>query len=254
MNEPRFITLQRAFTQHLRDPDRVAAPPLPERGLAVYRNAIFLNIERFMRDNFPRVADAFPPDQWAALVRDYLIRHRADTPVFVELLGEFLHYLAHERQQAGDPPWLYEVAHFDWLENALASDERVSPAASDDGVDLLDTPLQVNPVHEVVSYRFPVHAIDANYRPDAPPAQPTLLVAFRDAEDDFAVLDMNPVAIALFEGVRDGEPARAVLARIADGLNHPDPAKVLAGGVALLERWLARGLLLGNAAGPDAVA
>ena len=247
MSEPHFISLQRAFTRHLRDPANVPAPPLPEPRLAVYRNAVFLNIERFMRDNFPRVAAAFEPEAWTALVRDYLIRHRSDTPLFVELLQEFLHYLAHEREGAEDPPWLLEVAHFDWLENAIAADERVVPPRQAGPIELLDTPLQLNPVHQMVRYRFPVQAIGVDYRPQEAPLQPTLLLAFRDLDEEFAVLDLNAVAVQLFEGVREGRTARLVMMDIAARLGHPDPDQVLAGGLALLERWAARGLVLGHA-------
>ena len=247
MSSPGFIELQRAFSRHLRDPDREPAPPLPEQRLAVYRNAVFLNTERFMRDNFPRVAGAFEPDAWNALVRDYLIRHRSETPLFVELLQEFLNYLLHEREAAGDPPWLYEVAHFDWLENAIAADERVAPPTPAGPIDLLDAPLLLNPVHEVVQYRFPVQAIGPTYRPLEPPPQPTLLLVFRDVDEDFAVLDLNAVAVKLFEGVRAGQPARAVLSELAVALEHPNPAQVLEGGRTLLERWVLRGLVLGNA-------
>ena len=247
MSEPGFIALQRAFARHLRDPDRMPAPPLPESRLAVYRHAVYANIERFMRDNFPRVAEAFTPEGWGQLVRDYLVRHRSDTPLFVELLQEFLDYLANERDGSGDPTWLQELAHFDWLENAIVSDERVAPPRQIEPWDLLDSPLVVNPVHEIVQYRFPVHAISESYRPHEAPPQPTLLLVFRDLDGDFAVLDLNAVAVRLFEGIRDGQTARAVLSDIAGSLEHPNPAQVLAGGLALLERWAARGLVLGNA-------
>ena len=247
MSEPGFIKLQRAFARHLRDPAHVPAPALPESRLAVYRHAVYANIERFMRDNFPRVAEAFTPEAWGQLVRDYLVRHRSDTPLFVELLQEFLDYLANERDATADPPWLLELAHFDWLENAIVSDERVAPPRQTGPFDLLDSPLLMNPVHEIVHYRFPVHAINAGFRPQEAPAQPTQLLVFRDLDEDFAALDLNAVAVQLFEGVRDGHAARAVLAGIASLLEHPDPARVLAGGLTLLERWTARGLVLGNA-------
>ena len=247
MSEPPFIALQRTFARHLRNPDRYPAPPLPEARLAVYRSAVFMNVERFMRDNFPRVAEALAPDAWTALVRDYLARHRSDTPLFVELLQEFLDYLAHEREAGDDPPWLFEVAHFDWLENAIATDERVVPPRQTGTFDLLDPPLRLNPVHELVQYRFPVHAIGAEYRPQEPPPQPTWLLAFRDEDEDFGVLDLNAVAVQLFEGIRAGRTAREVLEDIASALGHPDPGQVLGGGRALLERWAARGLVLGHA-------
>ena len=250
--EPEFIRRQRAFTRHLRDPANVPAPPgLAGPRLAVYSNAIYLNIERFMRDNFPRVREVFDDEAWQALVRDYLIRHRSDTPLFVELLDEFLAYLEHERAVADDPPYLSELAHFDWLENAVAIDPaRLDDIAVSEAGDLLQTPLVINPVHRLVSYRYPVHAGSAVLAA-APPARPTRLLAFRDRPGNFGVLDLNDVAVRLFSALSaPGAPvALVVLTELADSLGHPDPAVVTKGGLQLLERWQARDVILGFA--PD---
>ena len=246
MPEPDFILRQRAFTSHLRDPARVPAPDLPEAGLEIYRHAVFFNIERFMRDNFPRLAEVLDPAAWTALVRDYLIRHESRTPLFVELLDEFLAYLRHERAVPEDPPWLFELAHFDWLENALASDQRVVERTLDaPPADLMARPLQLNPVHRLERYEYPVHAIGPAFLPDERPPRPTRLLAFRDLTGEFAVLDLNDVTIDLFEGLAAGRPATTVLAEIAERLGHPEPAKVEAGGAAILQRWWALGLVLG---------
>jgi len=246
MPEPEFIQLQRAFTRHLRDPARVPAPALPEAGLEIYRHAVFFNIERFMRDNFPRVAEVLAPAVWTALIRDYLVRHQSHTPLFVELLNEFLDYLRHERAVAEDPPWLFELAHFDWLENALASDQRVVERPSTaPPADLLAHSLRLNPVHRLERYEYPVHAIAPAFMPAGRPPRPTRLLAFRDLAGEFAVLDLNDVTVDLFEGVAGGRPARAVLADIALRLAHPEPAKVESGGADILQRWWALGLVVG---------
>ena len=250
MPEPDFIQLQRAFTRHLRDPARVPAPALPEAGLEIYRHAVFFNIEGFMRDNFPRVAEVLEPAVWTALIRDYLVRHQSYTPLFVELLDEFLAYLRHERAVPEDPPWLFELAHFDWLENALASDQRVVERVSaEPPADLLAQPLRLNPVHRIERYEYPVQAIGPAFLPAERPPRPTRLLAFRDLAGEFAVLDLNDVTIELFEGVAGGCPAGPVLAHIAARLGHPEPAKVEAGGAEILQRWWALGLVLDATAG-----
>ena len=251
--EPEFIRRQREFTRHLRDPTNVPPPPgLSASRLAVYSNAIYLNIERFMRDNFPRVREVFDDAAWQALVRDYLIRHRSDTPLFVELPNEFLAYLEHERDGDGDPPYLYELAHFDWLENAVAIDNtRLEDIAVSAEGDLLHTALVINPVHQLVSYRYPVHATGVAALPAVPPARPIRLLAFRDRPGNFGVLDLNDVAVRLFSEL--SAPGAPVAATVLDGLardlQHPDPAVVIAGGLQLLERWQARDVILGFA--PD---
>ena len=248
MAEPRFVQLQRAFASHLRDPANVPAPALPEAGLEIYRHAVFFNIERFMRDNFPRLADVLAPSAWEALVRDYVIRHESRTPLFVELLDEFLDYLRDERAMPDDPPWLFELAHFDWLENALASDQRVVERSTQaQPADLLGRPLVVNPVHRIERYDYPVHAIGPEFMPTERPPRPTQLLAYRDLEGEFAVLDLNAVSVDLFQGLGEGRTAGDVLAEIAARLGHPEPAKVLAGGIQILERWWALGLVLGSA-------
>jgi uncharacterized protein len=252
-NEPDFIRRQRAFTRHLRDPANAPPPPdLPPARLAVYSNAVYLNIERFMRDNFPRVRELFDDAGWQALVRDYLIRHRSQTPLFVELLDEFLAYLEHEREVADDPPFLLELAHFDWLENAVAIDEtRLDdiPVVADG--DLLHSRLVLNPVHQLVTYRYPVHAIDSAFRPGTAPPRPTRLLAFRDRAGNFGVLDLNDVAARLFSELSAAAVpvASEVLDTLARELQHPDPAVVRQGGLQLLERWRARDVILGFA--PD---
>ncbi|MCC7119919.1 MAG: putative DNA-binding domain-containing protein [Gammaproteobacteria bacterium] len=247
--EPAFMRLQHAFTRYLRDPACVAPPAgLPADRLAVYGNAVYANVERFMRDNFPRVCELYADEDWQALMRDYLARHRSDTPLFAELLAEFLAYLEDERDVATDPPYLRELAHFDWLENAIAIDETALDAIAcrADG-DLLDDRLVVNPVHRLVRYRWPVHALGPGVRPAAPPPRATVLLAFRDRADAFGVLDLNDVAALLFERIRGPEvrPARAVLTELAAELAHPDLAVVVHGGQQLLERWQARDVILG---------
>jgi hypothetical protein len=91
--------LQRAFAAHLRDPEQVAPPGEHDpRRLDVYRYAVYANIERFMRDNYPRVRAVMNDAEWHAMVRDYLVRHVARASAFVDLPKEFLAYLEHERE------------------------------------------------------------------------------------------------------------------------------------------------------------
>jgi len=250
MNEPAFIRAQRAFARHLRDPNRVPAPTnLVEERIAVYRAAVYHNIERFMADNFPRVQEVLPAAHWASLVRDYLVRHSATTPVFARLPTEFLVFLEHERQAPADPPYLYELAHFDWLENFVATDEREIPTAeANPQGDLLYGTIVVNPVHTVQTYRFPVHVYNADFHPDVPPPQASHLVAFREPGDQYGVLDLNAVSYELFLSVRDdsAHTAHEILTGMAARFRSGSVAAVIHGGLDILTRMLRRGLILGT--------
>ena len=249
-----FRAAQRAFSEHVRDPARFPSPRgLDARRVAVYRDAVMHNIERFMSDNFPRVKAVLELTHWTDLVRDYLIRHRADTPAFARLPHEFLVFLTHERHEASDPPYLVELAHFDWLENELATDLRHIDCTGIDPLgDLLDAPIAVNPIHVVATYQFPVHAIPGDYAASDAPARATHIVAFRDTAHRYAFLDLNAIALELFTTVRDNpaRTARAVLIDIATKLGHPTPAAVIYGGSDILQRMRQRELLLGTKISP----
>ena len=174
-DEPHFARLQRAFARHLRDPEHAPAPAgLEARRLALYRDAVYANSERFLADNFPRVRAVTNDEAWHAMVRDYLVRHVSWTAAFVELPREFLAYLAHARDDDEDPPYLGELAHFDWLETLVGAD-RADPAAlsCERDADLLAGTPVLNPTLRLVTYVYPVHAITADFRPDAPPATAT---------------------------------------------------------------------------------
>ncbi len=200
-----FLDLQRHLAQHLRNPQHCTAPPhLDERGLHVYRYAVYANTARFLEDNFPRVKTALDSDVWEAMVRDYLANHKATTSMFVQLPLEFLTYLEDERECESDPAYLYELAHFDWLETLIASDERrIEHAHIASNGDPFDGIPILNPVHQMVCYHFPVHKIDAQYRPQAPPDTPSWLLGFRDRDLAFKFLDFDAATARLFELVRD---------------------------------------------------
>lgn len=143
-----------------------------------------------------------------------------------------------------------ELAHFDWLENAVAIAEvRLEDIPVRAQGDLLNDRLVINPVHRLVRYVWPVHAIGPTLRPREAPARPTQLLAFRDRAGSFGVLDLNDVAVRLFEALAaPAAPcAAAVLRALADSLGHPDPGVVARGGLQLLERWQAREVILGFA-------
>lgn len=250
MHEPEFARLQRAFTRHLRDPQQAAPPGQhEERRLAIYRNAVYANIEHFMSDNYPRVRAVTDATRWQDMVRDYLIRHAARASAFVDLPLEFLAYLEHERRDPADPPFLCELAHFDWLETLIGTDERrIEMSGIDAGGDLLEGIPVANPILTMVTYRFPVHAITPEYQPHQPPPRPTRIAAFRDPDNLYGFLDLNGPAARLLGLIvaGTGSSGRQIFALIADELGQ-DHSALVAAGSTILARMKTRGVILGTA-------
>lgn len=247
---PPFMRVQYAFAAHLRDPLHNPPPPgIEARRMAVYRESFYNNIDGFLARSFPVLRHLTPDAAWRALVRDYFARHRAHTPLFHEIPNEFMDYLRHERgTHPGDPPFLLELAHYEWAELALSLLERdIDWSGVDREGDLLEgVPLR-SPLAWSLSYAFPVHRIGPDYFPDAPGAEPTHLIVYRDRRDEIGFLEINAATARLLE-LLDQNPhptGRAALERIARELNHPAPDAVLRGGLDTLRELLRRDVVLG---------
>jgi hypothetical protein len=250
MSAPRgFADIQACFTAHLRDPQGVAPPDDVEpRRVAVYARLLFSNINSLLTSCFPVLRAITPDADWQALVRGFYAEHRSRSPVFPRIPQEFALYLAHERGGRKDPPYLAELADYEWLELEVAQDPRELP---DDGPatvkDVLDGAPALNPLARLRTYRYPVHTIAPDRLPDAPGMSPTWLVVFRRRDDSVTFVQMNAVSARLVELIakNDGATGRELLGAIAGELAHPRPDRLLEAGRAILEDLRRRELLLG---------
>jgi len=253
MTRPSFQDVQYRFTAHLRDPDKHPAPSDVDGspGLALYRELVMANMRMFIGDNFPVIRTVMAEAAWEAMVRDYFARHINRTPIFSQLPTEFLDYLEKERNAPADPPFLWELAHYEWMESALRIDaNEIRYEGVDRAGNLLDGRPALSPLAWPLAYRFPVHRLSRDFQPSAPPPQPTYLVIYRDGADKVGFLELNPVSARLLELIA-GTPAatgRELLQRIAAELQHPDPDVVVKGGLDIMEQWRDRQVLLGTQA------
>ena len=251
MAQAEFARLQQALARYLRNPQTSPSPYIgDDRRLGIYRHAIVANVAGFMGDNFPRIKAVMSDEAWDDLLRDYLQRHESNCSLFVELPREFLAYLDDEWIELKDLPFLRELAHFDWLETDVGADQRVLEVESIDlqGDLLLASPV-ANPLIQMHTYRFPVHAIGPDYLPLEPPAQATRIAAFRDLQHRYGFLDLNPAASALLDAVIDnpvGDSGQQLATRVADDLGLGDGPAIVQAAADILERMRARGAILGT--------
>lgn len=255
---PAFQQRQFAFTAHIRDPRHSARPAdVPETRMAVYRELIFNNLDSFLADTLPVLRSLLDDEHWRDLVRDFLVKHRAHSPYFLDIPREFLSYLDTHRdtQPPGDfrdPPFLRELAHYEWAELALSVDDREADLGSIDADgDLLAGHPVLSPLAWPLQYTFPVHRIRKDFQPTEAPGTPTFLLVHRDAEDSVRFLELNPVSARLIgllaEHAKDiTYTGRQALQTIARELQHPQPEQVLAHGLELLQDWHMRGIVIGT--------
>ena len=194
--------VQFEFTAHLRDPAGAPAPAgIEDRRLAVYRELVFTNMESFISSNFPVIRSLYDDAQWDTLAREFLRDHRCHTPLFPEFAREFLRYIETRRELGrDDPPFLLELAHYEWAELALSLDEADIATVEDvvDGDAIAGVPV-VSPLVCVLAYAFPVHCIRPEFRPAEPPPQPTVLLLVRGRDDQVRFHEINALGAMLIE-------------------------------------------------------
>jgi hypothetical protein len=247
---------QYAFAKHLRDPAGAPAPAdVEDRRINIYRRLFINNVTNFLKSTYKRTHELLGEERWRKLTRDYYRDHVSDAPLFPELPGAFLKYLTEERptgkhsDEEPDPPWLTELAHYEWVETALrfADDPEMNPGINPEG-DLLTQRPVVSKLAWLLRYQFPVDKISAAELPDEPTGQPYFYIAWRNADDEVKHVSINLVSARLFELIRDipTDTGEQHLAKISAEMNHPDPNKIRESGLAILEQWRDKQILTGT--------
>lgn len=192
-NLPDFRELQLDFTAHIRNPQVNGIPDgLEPRRMKIYLELLYNNVENFLSNTFPITRHAFADDAWEALVRDYLHRHKATSPYFLEIPQEFMEFLSSTRgEDKGDPPWLLEMCHYEWVELALdVADLELPWEQVDPDGDFMNSPWVVSPLIWSLGYQWPVHTIGADTAADVE-QHPTFLIVFRDSQDKVRFIESD---------------------------------------------------------------
>jgi len=251
-DRPDFVRQQYDFAAYIRDPVQNPIPEnIEERRMKIYCELFYNNIENFMSNTYPVLRSIMPDAQWHDMIRDYFARHRSHTPLFPEMPREFLKYLEDECEVLSeDPPFMLELAHYEWVELALSTlDVQIDFNTIDAKGDVLSSVPVVSPLVWLLNYRFPVHRIGPEFQPQDPGEQLTHLIVYRDLSDAIHFIEANPVTARLLQLIIDNnseDNGQALLAQIASELNHMHPDTVVNGGREIMQDFVNRGVLLGT--------
>lgn len=207
---------QLQMARYLRNPEQAPAPAVEERRLKIYRELIFNNVEGFISGGFPVLRSLYCEDDWGGLVRSFMDVHRCQSPYFLEISQEFIHYLSEEHSMRDcDPPFITELAHYEWVELALDVAEQELPARQAHA-DPAQTIVSLSPLAWVLAYQYPVHMIGPGFQPAAS-GEPTYLVVYRDRADEVRFMELNAASARLLELHRDntGQTADSVVVQLA---------------------------------------
>jgi uncharacterized protein len=249
--------LQRQFASHIRDPDHQAVPDdVSSRRMRVYTELFYRNIEQLLAGGFPVIRRILPDDEWHALVRDFMVRHRCRTPLFTAVGQEFVAFLSSCDSALAARPFLAELARHEQLEVEAALAKDPEPRATPDAdatpgakVEVLDRILQLAPSARLAWFQFPVHRISPEFQPMTPPELPTWLLVYRDPGDHVRFMELNAFSYTLLDllGQHPDETARSVLAALAAALGNVGVEEVIVSGSEFLQQLMARGVLFPRA-------
>lgn len=251
MGEQRdFRDIQYAFARHIRDPDQNPAPiDAEDRRMAIYRELFFNNLKSLISQTFPVLTKLYDDEKWQSFIRQFMVRHKAQTPYFLEIPREFLDFLQNEYEPDEDDfPFLTELAHYEWAELALSvSDECNDQADVDPDGELLDGIPVKSKLAWLFAYSYPVHRISTRYIPDEPGEQPTFLVLVRKANDDLDFMEFNAVMARLLEMIENNDDAsgRHLLLKLADELGLRDKEQFVAHGLDAMRQMREAEIIVG---------
>ncbi len=242
--------LQTEFAAHIRDPENVQAPAgIEDRRMGIYRDLFFNNIRNFLSSNFPVLSSLHSAEDWTRLCRDFYTEFRCHTPLFPEIPREFLKYLQDTRtQRETDPPFMLELAHYEWVELALSLDDHdTGNMMFDPQGDLLNAIPVLSPLAWPLSYRFPVHHIRKDFQPREAPGNATHLLVWRRADFQIKFMELNQITSLLLQKMKEasGKTGMTLLKEVAEVINHPNPDKLIIHGETLMNDLREKQIILG---------
>ena len=252
--QPDFIKIQQEFAGHIKNPANTSRPKdVDDRHMKIYRDLFFNNVMGFLSGAFPVLAEIIGEQRWAEIGRDFFSRHNNQTPYFLEISREFLNYLEHEFvADDNDPEYLYELAHYEWLELYVDVEPEASGIEVDSKTDVLSSIPVLSPVVEGFLYQYPVHQISLEN--SAPDPKKSALIVYRKRDDSVGFVESNPFTLQLLALLKQEElkqeklTGEQLLLSLLQQSGLKDNQAAHQGGIEILKSWQELGIILGGRA------
>lgn len=255
-----FQSYQRRFVRYLREPCQ--GDPL-DRALPahvdVYAKLLYQKFEDSLSTCFPVTKELLGGTRWKRLVEAFIAQHRCASPFYRQIPDEFVTYLNARPFGEDDPPFLAELAHYEWLELilAIAPDQPIEHPLDPAGDLLLNRPT-LTPVLHVQGYRWPVQTI-APTQPGwdhwrtwqksaaRPEENSHYILAFRDSSDEVRLIEINGLTARLIELFKEARRSgREALLDLAAEARFLDLASFIPFGEQTLNQLRDWGAILGT--------
>lgn len=219
---------------------------LAPAGVRRYRRLVVQRLRHTIRDFLPRTAARLGSRVFRDEVVAFLEAHASRTPYLRDLPNEFVAWaLPRWRARAIAAPDLVDLAHYEALELAVLNDPRGGEAPTGRAL-RLDAALVFDGSTRLARYDHAVHRLPRDPADRTPPqAEPTFLLAYRDAADGLQLQELSAWAHRLLGALRGGATVTAALHEVCDRRGNALDERQLAKAAELLADLAQRGVLLG---------
>ncbi|MEO3866919.1 HvfC family RiPP maturation protein [Rheinheimera fenheensis] len=250
-----FQQVQQAFVAHIKNPELPMPEGIAEDRMAVYRELFFNNVQGFVGSAFPVLKSLYPQARWQALVRQFFIRFTCNSPYFLHIAEHFLHFLQQDYQpQAEDPPFLLDLAHYEWAELYLSTKQLQQQEQPLSAEHLSEAPLALSALTMLLAYPYPVHLISSEFQPQAD-GETQCYLLYRNRGDEVKFVLINPLTAALLHHLQQapGSTLQQLVELIAPFVPQLDSDTLLNGASTILQDFAAKGLLMSFQAGQNSL-
>ena len=251
-----FQQLQHAFIAHIKNPDKAPMPEgIADERMAVYRELFFNNVQGFVSSAFPVLKSLYKDADWHALVRQFYASYPCSSPYFLHIAEHFLHYLQQDyQQQADDPVFIQELAHYEWAELYLATKQLTQTETAVGADQLADAPLQLSALSMLLAYPYQVHQISVDYQP-AQPGEVQCYLLYRNAADEVKFVLINQLTAALLQTLQQapGSTLQQLVQQLLPLLPQFNASQLQQGAISLLQDFAAKGVLVSFQAGQNSL-
>lgn len=243
---PALVETQLAFANYIRDPAKYPAPDaIASERLEVYRELFFNNVRGFLDNAFPVLHSLYPADAWLALQQHFFANYACQSPYFLHIAEQFVRFLQEYSLTDQDPPFLTELAHYEWAELYVGTKQAlqsIAPLAPDQ---VANSPLALSELALLTAYQYPVQRISKSFQPDKPGELQCFLI-YRDYQDEVIFVSLNQASLLLLNQLSEqpGQTFTELLAPLAPSLAPLTPDQLAAAALPLLQQLASKGAIV----------
>lgn len=182
---------QQQFSTTLRGPYSALKKAEREK---IYYHLLRANLHEVLANIYARLIEHLGSENWAFLLDEFLREHTATTPYFYQLPDEFLSFLWHNKARYGQWPWLWALAHFEWMELVATVADEILPEPN-------AVLLRCSPLAYYCQYDYAVHPLDKEYTDLAQRTHPWQGIVYRNRQHEVLWFVLEPWSAHLLQAI-----------------------------------------------------